>query len=97
MIERAAATTYRDYVAEHVFTPAGMSRSGFFRMDVVEPEVAEGVEAIESEDGGVAGWRRNIYSYPPIGGPDGVAHVRNPPPESTMIQPCRSKLRATCE
>ncbi len=75
MIERATGSTYREYVAEHVFTRAGMNRSGFFRMDVVEPDVAEGVEAIEVEDGRVVGWRRNIYSYPPIGGPDGGAHV----------------------
>jgi CubicO group peptidase (beta-lactamase class C family) len=75
MIERATGSTYRSYVAEYVFAPAGMSRSGFFRMDVVEPDVAEGVEAIEEEDGGIVGWRRNIYSYPPIGGPDGGAHV----------------------
>ena len=69
MIERATGSTYRSYVAEHVFAPAGMTRSGFFRMDVVEPDVAEGVEAFEG------GWRRNIYSYPPVGGPDGGAHV----------------------
>jgi CubicO group peptidase (beta-lactamase class C family) len=69
MIERATGSTYRSYVAEHVFAPAGMSRSGFFRMDVVEPDVAEGVEPFEG------GWRRNIYSYPPVGGPDGGAHV----------------------
>src|SRR5215207_516301 len=41
MIERATGSTYRSYVAEHVFAPAGMNRSGFFRMDVVEPDVAE--------------------------------------------------------
>jgi hypothetical protein len=52
-----------------------MNRSGFFRMDVVEPDVAEGVEAIADEDGGIVGWRRNIYSYPPIGGPDSGAYV----------------------
>ena len=75
MIERATGSTYRDYVTEHVFARAGMNRSGFFRMDVVEPDVAEGVEAIKDENGGVVGWRRNIYSYPPIGGPDGGAHV----------------------
>jgi CubicO group peptidase (beta-lactamase class C family) len=75
MIERATGSTYRTYVAEHVFASAGMNRSGFFRMDVVEPDVAEGLEAIENEDGGIVGWRRNIYSYPPIGGPDGGAHV----------------------
>jgi len=75
MIERATGTTYRKYVTEHVFARAGMNRSGFFRMDVVESDVAEGVEAVVDESGGVIGWRRNIYSYPPIGGPDGGAHV----------------------
>jgi CubicO group peptidase (beta-lactamase class C family) len=75
MIERATGASYRSYVAEHVFAPAGMNRSEFFRMDVAEPDVAEGVEAIEDEDGGIVGWRRNIYSYPPVGGPDGGAHV----------------------
>jgi CubicO group peptidase (beta-lactamase class C family) len=75
MVERATGSTYREYVTEHVFARAGMSRSGFFRMDVVESDIAEGVEAIEDEDGDIVGWRRNIYSYPPIGGPDGGAHV----------------------
>ena len=75
MIERATGSTYREYVTEHVFARAGMTRSGFFRMDVVEPDVAEGVEGIHDESGAVVGWRRNIYSYPPIGGPDGGAHV----------------------
>jgi CubicO group peptidase (beta-lactamase class C family) len=75
MIERATGSSYRSYVAEHVFAPAGMNRSGFFRMDVVETDVAEGVEVIEDDDGATVGWRRNIYSYPPVGGPDGGAHV----------------------
>jgi CubicO group peptidase (beta-lactamase class C family) len=75
MIERATGSRYRSYVAEHIFAPAGMTRSGFFRMDVVEPDVAEAVEAIKDEDGGIVGWQRNIYSYPPVGGPDGGAHV----------------------
>jgi CubicO group peptidase (beta-lactamase class C family) len=74
MIERATGSSYREYVSEHVFARAGMNRSGFFRMDVVEPDVAEGVEAIEVDDR-IVGWRRNIYAYPPIGGPDGGAHV----------------------
>jgi CubicO group peptidase (beta-lactamase class C family) len=75
MIERATGSSYRSYIGEHVFAPAGMNRSGFFRMDVVEPDVAEGVEAIDGDGGDIVGWRRNIYSYPPIGGPDGGAHV----------------------
>jgi len=75
MIERATGVHFRDYVSEHVFARAGMERSGFFRMDVVEPDVAEGVEAIRADDGSITGWQRNIYSYPPIGAPDGGAHI----------------------
>jgi CubicO group peptidase (beta-lactamase class C family) len=75
MIERATGSTYRDYATEQVLARAGMTRSGFFRMDVVQPDVAEGVEAIVDERGGVVGWRRNIYSYPPVGGPDSGAYV----------------------
>jgi CubicO group peptidase (beta-lactamase class C family) len=75
MIERASGVPFRSYVAEHVFARAGMSRSGFFRMDVVEPDLAESLEPVRDADGRIAGWRRNIYSYPPVGGPDGGAHV----------------------
>ncbi len=75
MIERATGRSYRDYVTERVFAAAGMTRAGFFRMDVVEADVAEGVNPILDAEGNVTGWRRNIYSYPPIGSPDGGAHV----------------------
>ena len=81
MIERATGMSFRKYVTEHIFGPAGMQRSGFFSMDVVEPDVAEGLTPIvaedrhESESAGVTEWRRSIYSYPPIGSPDGGAHV----------------------
>jgi CubicO group peptidase (beta-lactamase class C family) len=75
MIERASGGDFRRYVTDQVFARANMASSGFFRMDVVEPDVAEGVEPIEDGEGGVIGWRRNIYSYPPVGGPDGGAYV----------------------
>jgi len=75
MIERASGQPYRGYVAERVFTAAGMDRSGFFAMDVVEPEVAEAAEPIRDGAGAIIGWRRNIYSYPPVGDPAGGAHV----------------------
>ena len=73
MIERVTGLSFREYVATHVFAPAGMDRSGFFRWDVVEPDVAEGTDPIVDEDGRVTGWHRNIFSYPPIGSPDGGA------------------------
>jgi len=75
MVEKATGTTYRDYVRTHVFARAGMTRSGFFRMDEVVTGVAEPCEPVRDEAGAITGWRRNIYSYPPIGSPDGGAHV----------------------
>jgi CubicO group peptidase (beta-lactamase class C family) len=75
MIERATGSTYRDYTTENVLARAGMTSSGFLRLDIVEHDVAEGVEAIEGPDDVILGWRRNIYSYPPVGGPDGGAYV----------------------
>jgi CubicO group peptidase (beta-lactamase class C family) len=74
MIEKATGTGYREYVQQHVFDRAGMAGSAFLRMDVVEPDVAEAVEAIMDGDR-VVGWRRNIFAYPPIGDPAGGAFV----------------------
>lgn len=69
-LESVTGQSYRDYVRQHVFGRAGMRQSGFFDMREAVPDVAEGWEP--ASDGG---WRQNIYSYPPIGSPDGGAHV----------------------
>lgn len=68
MVEKATGQSYRERVTERVFEPAGMTDSGFFAMDIVEPGVAEGADPVDGR------WVRNIYSYPPIGSPDGGAH-----------------------
>jgi CubicO group peptidase (beta-lactamase class C family) len=75
LIEQASGQSYRDYVRQHVFAPAGMADSDFYAMDQVIPRVAEGADPILDEAGALTGWKRNIYSYPPIGSPDGGAHV----------------------
>jgi len=74
-VEKAAGMRYRDYVRERVFGPAGMAAAGFFRMDEVARNVAEGADPVVDADGVVTSWRRNIYSYPPIGSPDGGAYA----------------------
>lgn len=74
-VERASGLRYRDYVRRRVFGPAGMDRSDFFRMDEVTQSVAEGADPVVDAHGTVVSWRRNIYSYPPVGSPDGGAHV----------------------
>ena len=68
-IERVTGQPYRQYVFDEVFVRAEMLDSGFYDRREAAPRVAEGWDLID----GV--WRSNIYSYPPIGSPDGGAHV----------------------
>ncbi|MEO8107990.1 MAG: serine hydrolase domain-containing protein [Actinomycetes bacterium] len=75
MIEKATGLSYREYVQRRVFEPAGMTRAVFAASDVVTPDIAEGADPITDDSGQVVGWKRNIFSYPPIGSPDGGAHV----------------------
>lgn len=75
-VERVTGESYRNVVVRDVFGRAGMGAAGFFDMREAEPDVAEGWEPVREEEGGpVKGWRQNIYSYPPIGSPDGGAHA----------------------
>ena len=75
MIEKASGLPYREYVRRHVFERSGMQHSDFYRMDRVNEKVAEGCDPIYDEAKTLVGWKKNIYSYPPIGSPDGGAHV----------------------
>jgi CubicO group peptidase (beta-lactamase class C family) len=75
MIEQVSGMTYRDYVRQNVFARAGMVHSDFYHMDRVYEDVAKGADPIEDEDGRIIGWRKNIYSFPPVGSPDAGAHV----------------------
>jgi len=74
-IELVSGMTYRDYIRERVFNRAGMAHSDFYHMDHVHENIAEGCDPIWDEAGLVTGWKKNIYSYPPIGSPDSGALV----------------------
>ncbi len=69
-LEKVTGTTYRQYVFDEVFTKAGMTESGFYDRREAAPRVAEGWDTDASGT-----WFQNIYSYPPIGSPDGGAQV----------------------
>jgi CubicO group peptidase (beta-lactamase class C family) len=73
-IERASGLSYRDYVRRHVFVRADMAGADFCAMDGVHPRFAEHYKRIEDADGTIE-WRKHIYSYPPVGSPDGGATV----------------------
>jgi CubicO group peptidase (beta-lactamase class C family) len=74
VIEAVTGMSYRDYIREHVFRPAGMTQSDFCEMDGVCANMAEHYKWVE-HDGDRGEWRKNIYSYPPIGSPDGGATI----------------------
>jgi hypothetical protein len=44
-------------------------------MDMVYDDVAEGCDPLHDRDGMILAWKKNIYSYPPIGEPAGGAHI----------------------
>ena len=75
VIERITGQKYREYIKENVFKKIGMKNTDFYSMDGVNENVAEGYAEICSENDEFIGWRKNIYSYPPIGSPDGGANT----------------------
>jgi CubicO group peptidase (beta-lactamase class C family) len=72
-IEKLTGTDYRSFVSERIFEAAGMKNTYWGAMDEVRPNTATGYFAVRDESGGVVNWKSNIYSYPPIGTPDGGA------------------------
>lgn len=74
-LEAVTGSSYRNYVRKHVFAAAGMQDSGFFSMREAVSNVAEGWDPVRDDSGSITSWRQNIFSYPPIGSPDGGAHA----------------------
>ena len=70
VIEHVADRPYTEFVQERVFDRAGMTASGFFRLDEAVPDVAVGYLPRTSPE---EVSRTNIYQIPVIGGADGGA------------------------
>jgi CubicO group peptidase (beta-lactamase class C family) len=68
VIEELTGLDFRDFIADRIFRPCGMNRSGYFAMDALPENTAYGYVSR-----GEGGWRTNIYSVPSIGAPDGGA------------------------
>lgn len=75
LIEKTSGMKYRDYVRQNIFAKVGMSRSDFLRMDRVYEDVAEGCDPVHHEASHIIEWKKNIYSFPPVGSPDAGAYV----------------------
>ncbi len=68
VIEELTGRDFREVVAERIFRPCGMTRSGYFAMDALPDNTALGYLSEDEADR-----RTNIYSVPLIGGGDGGA------------------------
>lgn len=70
-IEQVTNSSYRDYVTQHIFRACGMNNTSFMSKDDGDAPVAEGY-AMDNNNNEMK-WRKNIYSFPPIGTSDGGA------------------------
>lgn len=69
-IEKVTGQDYRSFVTNNVFKPCEMLNTKFCAMDEVNENTAEGYYGCYDEKENFIKWKKNIYSYPPIGSPD---------------------------
>ena len=77
-LEEVTGRSFPELVREEVFGPLGMTASGFWAFDGLEPDLAVGYlpPDPEAEPGTLgATWRTNIYAMPAFGLPDGGAQA----------------------
>jgi CubicO group peptidase (beta-lactamase class C family) len=77
-LEEVTGRPFPELVRAEVFEPLGMTSSGFWAFDGLEPDLAVGYLPPDPEaaSGSLAAtWRTNIYSLPAMGLPDGGAQA----------------------
>lgn len=67
IVHEISGIPYTRFVEEHLFKAIGMKHSGFFALNRLPENTAQGY--IEEDNG----WRTNIYNLPIVGGGDGGA------------------------
>ncbi len=70
-IEKSTGIGYRKFITEQIFKPFGMKDTCFHAMDSIAADIAEGYYFNKTEQV----WKKNIYSYPPIGTADSGAYT----------------------
>ena len=78
VLEEVTGRAFPDLVRTEVFDPLGMTASGFWALDAVEPDLAIGYlppepDAAPGSPG--ASWRTNVFAVPAMGLPDGGAQA----------------------
>lgn len=74
IIAAVSGESYDQYVARHIFEPAGMSHAGFFAHDEPVANVAEGYTR-QGPDGEEEAWRSNVLMLPVKGNSAGSAQA----------------------
>ncbi len=69
-IEKLADTDYRSFMMKNIINPCGLKNTAFYAMDEINENTAEGYSRCYDQDGNLLKWKKNIYSYPPVGTPD---------------------------
>lgn len=75
VMEKITGQDYRSFITNNIFKPCGMLNTKFCAMDEVNENIAEGYTGCYDENEKFIKWRKNIYSYPPIGSPDAGAYT----------------------
>lgn len=69
LAERAAGRSFPALVRERVFDPAGMTGTGFFRLDEPAADIATGYVLVGDR------WRTTVHHLPVVAGGDGGVHT----------------------
>lgn len=73
-IEKLTGQGYREFITDNIFRPFGMENTIFSAKDDTDPDIAEGYY-IANGQGEAPVWKKNIYSFPPIGTGDSGAYT----------------------
>ena len=76
IVEKASGQSYYDYVREHIYEPAGMTGTDAYEVDAVVPNLAQGYERMETEEG--VTYRSNVFEHTVRGGPAGGGYSTAP-------------------
>jgi CubicO group peptidase (beta-lactamase class C family) len=71
-LEEVAGVAFPELARRAVFDPLGMTRSGFWALDEIVPELAIGYQPPAE---GSTEWHTNVHAVPVMGGPDGGVQV----------------------
>lgn len=73
-IEKLTGQSYREFISENIFKPFGMESTLFSAKDDTDLNIAEGYYLTNNQNG-LPVWKKNIYSFPPIGTADSGAYT----------------------